>query len=98
MDKKTIFSEYYSPYSRTGKESVEELYEWYLKDPNKIKKLNGYKYRRILSRCFFCPNKERRILIQYDPEEQLKLGNVLLDEKDREYVILAFEMFRIGRM
>ena len=87
---KTI-GNHYSPYP----EGTMTWYEAYENDPYKCITLNGKTYKRIISRCEFYCRDEFTLLVTFEPNEALYLGDTLVDEDKREFVIKAFEMFRL---
>jgi len=71
-------------------------YERYLNDKSRYLDLNGYTYSKIIERSEFHVYPGFSLLIIYEPLENVQIGDILMDEKGREFTIEHFDMMRFG--
>lgn len=90
--KKTL-GNFYSPYLNNGKD-MSEWFEAYKNDTEKLIEIDGKVYARIIHRCEFYIYEDFTLLVAFEPQENLRIGDVLIDELGHEFKIKAFEMIR----
>ena len=86
----------YSPYRKNQEETMEVWYERYLKDESRYLNLREYKYSKIVERSEFHVNLGFSLLVIFEPLEKIEIGDILMDEEGREFIIERFEMMRFG--
>ncbi len=91
-NKKTL-GNFYSPYSDGGKD-MSEWFESYNNDPEKSIEIDGKIYVKIIHRCEIYIYEDFTLLIAFEPQENLRIGDILVDELGHEFTIKAFEMIR----
>lgn len=92
--KKTL-GNFYSPYLKDG-EDMNVWFEAYKNDAEKLIEIDGKVYTKIIHRCEFYIYEDFTLLIAFEPQENLCVGDVLVDELGHEFKIKAFEMFRFA--
>ena len=95
MKKKKTLGNFYSPYLKDG-ENMTVWFEVYKNDTEKLIEIDGKVYTKIIHRCEFYIYKDFTLLIAFEPQENLCVGDVLVDELGHEFKIKAFEMFRFA--
>ena len=83
-----------SPYMTEDKQTMAEWFEEYKKDDAKFVVIDDFKFSKIIDRCELLIHGENIFMVSIEPQEILKLNDTLIDEEEREFVILSFPMFR----
>jgi len=95
-NQKTTLGNFYSPYDNDKEDTMTDWYEAYQSDPDKFLVINGRSYSKIIHRCEFYIYDTPTLLVSFESAEGLCVGDVLIDEHGREFVIKAFEMIRFA--
>ena len=91
-EKRTI-GNFYSPYQACG-DDMKAWFDAYKNDLEKIIEIDGKVYSKIIHRCEFYIYDDFTMLVDFEPREELRIGDMLVDENGQEFSIKAFEMFR----
>lgn len=86
----------YSPYRKNKEETMEVWYERYLSDESRYLNLNGYIYSKIIERSEFHVYPGFSLLVIFEPLENIEIGDTLIDEEGRGFIIERFDMMRFG--
>ena len=84
----------YSPYRKNKEETMEVWYERYLSDESRYLNLNGHIYSKIIERNEFHANPGFSLLVVFEPLENIEIGNTVIDEEGREFIIERFDVTR----
>lgn len=90
--KKQITGNHYSPYESNENRNMDEWYSAYLSDPKRTYKQDGLTYSKIIYRFDFYQNGEYGKIVFIEAQELIKIGNILVDEHNREFVVSGFNM------
>ena len=90
---KKILGNFYLPYSNDVN-GMSEWFESYNNDPGKSIEIDGKIYVKIIHRCEFYIYEDFTLLVAFEPQENLRIGDILVDELGHEFTIKAFEMIR----
>ena len=93
---KTTFGNFYSPYDNDMEDTMTDWYEAYQSDLDKFLVISGRSYFKIIHRCEFYIYNTPTLLVSFESTEELRIGDILIDEHGREFVIKAFEMIRFA--
>ena len=91
--KKTL-GNFYSPYAISDTSTMTEWYKAYKVDPEKEIEIDGRIYRKIINRAEFYLEEEPTLLVDIEPTESLRTGDILADEDGREFMIKCFAMIK----
>ena len=94
--KKTLLGNFYSPYAVTAEDTMTDWYEAYQSDLDKHLVRKGMTYSKIIHSCEVYAYDTPTLLVSFEPTEALRVGDILIDEIGREFVIKAFEMIRFS--
>lgn len=94
--KKKIFENLYSPYQESDSETMDDWYKAYLEDAERFITKDGHTFSKIIHRCKFSIKPGYCMLVAFEPQEVLRIGDVLIDEDGHEFTIRAFEMIRFA--
>ncbi len=94
--KKKIFDDFYSPYQESDSETMDDWYKAYLEDEERFITKDEYTFSKIIHRCKFSIKPGYRLLVVFEPQEVIRIGDVLIDEVGHEFTISAFEMIRFA--
>ena len=87
------FGNFYSPYSNNGSE-MSAWFNSYISDPDRFIEIDNQIFSKIIFKCEFYIYDDCTLLVLFEPREELKIEDVLVDEFGNEFKIKAFEMFR----
>ena len=90
--RKTLFSELYSPYMSEEKNDSTAWYEEYKRDTEKSIIINGKTYYKIIYRCKYNRNNDFSWMVLVYIPEDYRIGDMLVDENGNEFIIKAVEM------
>ncbi|MBE5952320.1 MAG: hypothetical protein E7260_12195 [Lachnospiraceae bacterium] len=90
--KKKIFDDFYSPYEESDSETMDDWYKAYLEDEERLITKEGKTFSKIIHRCKFSIKPGYCLLVVFEPQEIIRIGDVLIDEAGHEFTISAFEM------
>ena len=93
---KTTLGNFYSPYDSRTKYTMNDWYEVYQSDPEKFLVINGRIYSKIIHRSEIYIYDAPTLLVSFESTDELRIGDVLIDEQDREFTIRSFEMIRFA--
>lgn len=83
-----------SPYKIEGlSDSTNDFYQRYLQDEETIIELDGLTYYKVIDLCEF-RIKEATALVTLDFRMELRVGDVLVDEKGHKFNVISFEMIK----
>ena len=84
--KKGTFGNLYSPYQKAENDTMDDWYIEYLNDTARIICIDGKVFSKIIHRCEFYLKPGFCLLVVFEPQEQIFLGDVfqLLDRGDDE--------------
>ena len=94
--KQSIFNNFYSPYRMGESDTMDDWYKAYLEDEERIIVNEGYTFSKIIHRCEFHIKPGYCMLVAFEPQEMLRIGDILIDEAGHEFTISAFEMIRFA--
>ena len=86
----------WSPYSNGAESTMTDLYESYQADPDKYLEMDGKIYVKIIHRCELYAYDMPAFLVSFEAKEELSIGDTLVDERGREFVVKAFERMRFA--
>lgn len=92
--KKGTFGNLYSPYQKAENDTMDDWYIEYLNDTARIICIDGKVFSKIIHRCEFYLKPGFCLLVVFEPQEQIFLGDVLIDEEGNQFSVAGFEMFR----
>ena len=90
--KKYLTGNHYSPYESDKNRNMNEWYTAYLSDSKRMYKQDGLTYTKIIYRFDFYQNSEYEKIVFIETPEPIKIGNILSDEQNREFVVSGFDM------
>ncbi len=93
---KATLGNFYSPYDSGKEDTMTDWYEAYQYDPDKFLEINGKNYSKIIHRCELYFYDIPTLLVSFKSTDALQIGDVLIDEQDREFTIKSFEMIRFA--
>lgn len=93
---KTTLGNFYSPYYNCNEDTITDWYEAYQSDPDKFLEIKGRNYSKIIYRYEFYVYDIPTLLVGIESAEELRIGDILIDEQSREFSIKAFEMLRFA--
>ena len=88
--------EFQSPYAAETQDTVAHWLEAYKADADKFLVLDDRKYSKIIHHCEFFALEGAHLLVAFEPLEELRIGDCLLDETGREFVVKSFEQLRFA--
>lgn len=91
-EKRTI-GNFYSPYQEYD-DDMKAWFDAYKNDSEKIIEIDGKVYSKIIHRCEIYIYYDFTILVAFEPRDELRIGDMLVDENGQEFRIKSFEMFR----
>ena len=94
--RKTLFGKFCSPYAVTTEDTMTDWYDAYQSDLEKHWVSKGKTYSKIIYSCEFYAYDTPTLLVSFEPVDELRVGDVLIEEHDHEFVIKAFEMIRFA--
>ena len=85
-----------NPYT-TNNETIAQIYQHYVNDPDSIMHKNGAAYYKVIQlfQLSLVGNKTISIAV-LDNKMQLRLNDELVDENENCFQIVGFEMFRLS--
>ena len=66
----------------------------YKNNSEKIIEIDGKFYSKIIHRCELYIYDDFTMLVGIEPQDELRIGDIIVDENRQEFSIKAFEMFR----
>lgn len=84
----------FSPYMAEDKQTIEEWFEEYKKDDAKLVMLDDLKFSKIIYKCEFLVHGDNILMVSIEPQESIRINDILIDEEGREFVVLSFPMIR----
>lgn len=97
-NKKTRFGNFFSPYMTEEKTNMDAWYDDYKNDPEKTLIIDNCLYNKIIYRCEYYGKTPYSLIVFIDSIENLRLEDVLIDEKGNEYIIKGFEMISFTKI
>lgn len=94
--KKSIFNNFYSPYQMSEADTMDDWYKAYIEDEERFITEEGYTFSKIIHRCEFCIKPGYCMLVIFEPQEVIRIGDILVDEVGHEFTVNAFEMIRFA--
>lgn len=85
--KKGTFGNLYSPYQKAENDTMDDWYIEYLNDTARIICIDGKVFSKIIHRCEFYLKPGFCLLVVFEPQEQIFLGDVLIDEEGNEFSV-----------
>lgn len=94
--RKVVLGKLCSFYDNGNGGTISDWYRAYRSDTQNRLWKNGLLYTKIIARCEMTIGTAEKVLVFIDFPEGLKVGDVLLDENDNEYLLEGFEMIRLA--
>jgi len=91
-----LFGEFYSPYAKSGLSTLEECYLAYKQDSNNKITVGNRVFSRIISHCRFYGYTDFSYHIIWEPAEEIRLHDLLIDEKGNTFEVRSIEMIRFS--
>lgn len=85
-----------SSYDNGNGGTISDWYRAYQSDTQNRLRKNGLLYAKIIAQCEMTIGTAEKLLVFINSPERLKVGDVLLDENDNEYLLEGFEMIRLA--
>lgn len=92
----SIFGKFHSPYMSNESISLDDCYQAYKQDPDRIVEIDGQVYSKIISYCRFYGYDDVSFHIVWKSPVEIRLHDVLIDEHSNEYKVRHFEMIRFA--
>ena len=97
MQRKETLRRLYSPYAENGAHTISEWIDAHKRDLSKTMEVDGAVFYKIICRCEFCSGKRYALLVFIEPQENIHLNDVLIDEDGREFIVNGFEMIHLSK-
>lgn len=94
-DNNRTLRNFFSPYLNKGN-SMHLWFDAYENDEEKRIVLDGKAYSKIIYRCELYGREESMLIIALEPQEEMLIGDIVIDELGREFEIKGFSMFRFA--
>jgi len=92
----SLFGKSYSPYANDDNISLEKCYHSYVQDLDNTVTIDNRIFTKIISHCRFYGYKDFSYHIVWEPAEEIRLHDLLIDQKGNVFEVRSIEMPRFS--